>query len=162
MIYKTTVIETTENEIITEIEEKPYKLFYHIDNHIDRLNAYLEANTEYFQAYIQDTLNNKGELWVIAALVDGSIGYYQPHSAQIAINRFKQGHIKWYSERCSACFRNNGPYMIYCDITRFEDIDAEKQGAIITYCKNLINTDSETQLTYSMLYPTMNIGENKK
>ena len=162
MIYKTTVQETEPIEVSEEIEETPYKAFYHIDNHIDRLNAYIEANTEYFKAVVEDALNNKGELWVIAALVDGSIGYYQPNSAHITLERFKQGEIKWYSERCSACFRNNGPYMIYCDVERFKEIDTDKQDAIIDYCKALIDADNETQLSYSMLYPTMNIKKSEK
>ena len=156
MIYKTTVKETEPTETIEEIEEIPFKTFYHLPT-LERLNGYLIANGEYFKAAIDETLRDKGDLWVIAALVDGSIGYYQPRSASVTLDRFKAGDIHFYSERCSACFRNNGPYMIYCDIERFNEIDTDKQNAIVEYCKQIMNTDNETQLSYSMLYPTLNI-----
>lgn len=55
--------------------------------------------------FINETLEQKGEDWVVAALVDGSIGYYGAQSARIIVEEFKRGETENYSERCIALYK---------------------------------------------------------
>ena len=55
--------------------------------------------------FINETLEQKGEDWVVAALVDGSIGYYGAQSARIVVEEFKRGETENYSERCIALYK---------------------------------------------------------
>ena len=69
---------------------------------------------------INKTIEEKGEDWLCAALVDGSIGYYTPTSARIIVQEFKRGETENYSERCIALYRCNLLKEIVHDIRSFE------------------------------------------
>ena len=69
---------------------------------------------------INKVLEEKGEDWLCAALVDGSIGYYSPTSARIIVREFKRGETENYSERCIALYKCNLLKELVHDIRSFE------------------------------------------
>lgn len=71
--------------------------------------------------YVNRILEEKGEDWLCAALVDGSIGYYTPTSARIIVQEFKRGETENYSERCIALYRCNLLKELVHDIRSFEN-----------------------------------------
>lgn len=80
--------------------------------------------------FVNKTLEEKGEDWLCAALVDGSIGYYTPASARIIVQEFKRGETESYSERCIALYRCNLLKEMIHDIRSFERRENyDKEGA---------------------------------
>jgi len=65
---------------------------------------YLESITP---EILKTIIDEKGRPWVVAAMVDGSIGYHTPKHAEILIDRFLSGKEKDYCERCDACFKSD-------------------------------------------------------
>ena len=70
---------------------------------------------------VNKILEEKGENWLCAALVDGSIGYYTPTSAKIIVQEFERGETENYSERCIALYRCNLLKELVHDIRSFEN-----------------------------------------
>lgn len=69
---------------------------------------------------IQKALIDKGEDWVIAALVHISIGYFDPHSARRTLKQYLDGDKENWCERCLALYGSNAEKMIISDISAFE------------------------------------------
>jgi len=112
--------------------------------------GYDERGLNVFKTY----LAKYGTEWGIAALIDGSIGYYTYQSAKnfiihIADKRF------WYAERTGACFNGDPLKEILTDLARFEGIPKDKQNRILKFVEKTKNLSSEQQMTISMLYPTI-------
>jgi hypothetical protein len=55
-------------------------------------------------ADMKKLLDEKGKQWLVAAMVEGSIGYHTPRHAEILIERAISGETKDWCERCYACF----------------------------------------------------------
>jgi hypothetical protein len=72
---------------------------------------------------IEAVLRDKGENWLIAAMVDGSIGYHSPGDARRLIAQYKDGARQCGLERCIACFGWDLEKMILWDIHRFTFLD---------------------------------------
>ncbi|MDG6995602.1 MAG: hypothetical protein JRN52_06750 [Nitrososphaerota archaeon] len=80
--------------------------------------------------FINETLEQKGEDWVVAALVDGSIGYYTAQSARIVVEEFKRGETENYSERCIALYKCNLLSEMVHDIKYFQRREeSDQKGA---------------------------------
>ena len=81
-----------------------------------------EFDEEVFLEWIMvnKIIEEKGEDWLCAALVDGSIGYYTPDSARIIVREFKRGETENYSERCIALYKCNLLKELVHDIRSFE------------------------------------------
>jgi hypothetical protein len=107
--------------------------------------------------YIQKALDEHGDMWTIAAMVDGSIGYHTPRHAKILIERFRRGDRIDYCERCIACFDDNLVNMMFCDIVRMEQLEPERREKLIAFCESLSKASDEIQGAYSMLYPTHHV-----
>ena len=91
-----------------------------------------EIEEESFLAWIfvNRTLEEKGEDWLCAALVDGSIGYYTSTSARIIVQEFKRDETESYSERCIALYRCNLLKEMIHDIRSLESRENyDKEGA---------------------------------
>ena len=58
-------------------------------------------------------LEEKGMDWLVAALIEGSIGYHSPKHAKILVERAVAGEVKDYCERCVACFN--------CDLMKMQE-----------------------------------------
>ena len=70
--------------------------------------------------FVNKTIEQNGEDWVSAALVDGSIGYYGPESAGIVVEEFKRGETENFSERCMALYKCDLLKELVHDIKYFE------------------------------------------
>jgi len=109
---------------------------------------------------ISQILKEKGETWVMAAMIESSIGYHTPLHAKNLIEKFKAGKYKDYCERCAACFNCNLVDMMHKDITYFEYLEEskpEKVRRLQQFVEKAINLDPMQQWTISMLWPTHEI-----
>jgi hypothetical protein len=107
---------------------------------------------------IETTLQEKGKEWIIAAMVDGSVGYHDPEHAERLIRDYLNGIRESWCERCIACFDADLEKMILSDIEMFERLeqrDPEKTKRIIEFVQRLMKTDETTRMTVSMMYSTM-------
>ena len=109
---------------------------------------------------IDEAIEQKGELWVIAALVDGSIGYHTPSHARRIVENWKKGERKDYCERCMALYGCDLQKMMQEDINKLEwteNNNPEKAERLLKAMEHFAKLDDETQTSLSMMYPTMNI-----
>ena len=107
---------------------------------------------------LQKLVDEKGMPWLVAAMVEGSIGYHTPRHAEVVIESALSGKTKDYCERCDACFRTDLFEMINYDVglmLRLEDRDPEKVTRLIGTVKMISGMNSEAQTTISLAYPTM-------
>lgn len=79
-----------------------------------------------------------GEDWIIAAIVDGSIGYSDPAHAKILLKHYLEGSRQDWCERCLACYRGDLEKMLLADVDRFFYYETRPGGAehnrrVITY-----------------------------
>jgi len=106
------------------------------------------------------TIKEKGKLWAIAAMIDGSIGYHTYVSAEIRIRELIEGRYVSGSERCLACFGGNAIEEISHDFKYFkavEERNLEKAKRIIAFVEKTAKMSQMGQWAISSLYPTMNI-----
>ena len=110
--------------------------------------------------YVNKILEEKGEDWIVAAMVEGSIGYHTPKHARALIRRFRKGERKDYCERCIACFKCDLVEMIWWDVVRFEELeerDPKKVKRLLEFVRGVEQLDEEGQIAVSLMYPTMSI-----
>jgi len=106
---------------------------------------------------IEQTLKEKGELWLIAAMIEGSIGYHSPEHAKRLIRDYMNGKRNDGCERCYCCYGSNLQEMIMRDVEYFlylEKHNQEKVERIMEYAKQTMNFSDIEQMTASMMYPT--------
>ena len=103
---------------------------------------------------IQKALEEKGKLWVISAMVEGSIGYHSPSHAKRLIEKYLNGAKEDYCERCIAIYDCDLERMILSDIRVFGYEIAERQQQIIEYAKQVMNLKEHVQTSLGLLYPT--------
>ena len=84
---------------------------------------------------------------MVAALVDGSIGYYGPASARIVVEEFKRGETENYSERCIAIFRCDLLKELVHDIKYFERREENDKEAARELIKRIQETESANEDT---------------
>ena len=73
--------------------------------------------------WLSAVIENKGIDWVIAAMVEGSIGYHTPSGAKKLIDNFIEGVKESFCERCYCCYKANLELMILNDIEGFERLE---------------------------------------
>jgi hypothetical protein len=109
-------------------------------------------------ADLEKLVDDKGKPWLVAAMVEGSIGYHTPRHAEVLIERALSGQTRDYCERCDACFGTDLFEMINYDVglmLRLEDRDAAKASRLIDTVKIIAGMSSEAQMSVSLAYPTM-------
>jgi hypothetical protein len=109
---------------------------------------------------LSNILKEKGMDWLVAALIDGSIGYHSPKHAKILIERAVAGEAKDCCERCMACFNCDLMKMIERDVKIFERLEArdpQRSERIVSVAKQIANLDEEGQSLVSLAYPTMGV-----
>lgn len=109
------------------------------------------------QISIEEILEQKGESWVIAAMIDGSCGYHSARHAQGLIEDYLSGKRTDGCERCYCCFNSDLEAMIAHDVTGFSFIEKhnpEKVTRVIEYAKRTMKLDDIEALTASCMYPT--------
>ena len=105
------------------------------------------------------TEEERGEDWVVAAMVEGSLGYHTPQHARNLIKRFREGIKEDWCERCLAMFQGNLLRMMYYDIRIFERVeekDPERAKRIIKFVRNVEKLKPEEQIMVGLRYPAMN------
>ena len=105
-------------------------------------------------------IEKKGMDWLVAALIEGSIGYHSPKHARILIECALAGEVKDYCERCVACFDCDLMKMIERDVEIFESLEArdpQRSERIVSVAKQIANLDEEGQSLVSLAYPTMGV-----
>src|SRR3990172_11026925 len=93
-------------------------------------------------------LEEKGMDWLIAAMIEGSIGYHSPKHAKILIERAIAGEVTDYCERCVACFNCDLMKMIERDVDIFERLEArdpQRSERIVCFSKQIAKLDEERQ-----------------
>jgi hypothetical protein len=109
---------------------------------------------------LKKVFDEKGMDWLIAAMVDGSIGYHSPTHAKRLIESALAGETKDWCERCTACFDNDLLQMIGCDVRRMQYIEQgnpAKFNRVMEAVRQISGLTQEQQGTVGLLYPTMRI-----
>ncbi len=109
---------------------------------------------------LKKILEGKGMDWLIAAMVEGSIGYHSPLGARRLIERALAGETKDYCERCLACFKGDLLLMIESDIEGMRYIEGKnpkKFKRVMDTVKQIATLTPEQQMTAGLMYPTMGI-----
>lgn len=117
-----------------------------------------EVEAKENSAKIVKLIGNHDEDWLIAAMVEGSIGYYSPNIAQNVLKGMKESGSS-YSERNMACFRGDAVQELDYDIKQFERLEKtqpEKARELISFVKRAKKvSDFGTNGTFSFLYPAI-------
>lgn len=105
---------------------------------------------------VRDYVERKGIDWCVAALVDGSAGYYWYDTAKRFVENLLRGR-NWVTERTGACFRGNAAREALFDFANFERLeerDPERVKRIVEFVKRSAGLDTAEAWTFSALYPT--------
>jgi len=100
------------------------------------------------------------EIWLISAIVDGSVGYYTPSEAKRLLEDWKAGKRKCYSERCMALYGEDLGKMLLSDFRKFEYLHQRGLSApvverIRAWMEIEKNIDTATAMELSLVYPTL-------
>jgi hypothetical protein len=96
--------------------------------------------------------------WMVAALVEGSLGYHSPAGARRTVESYRAGERRNYSERCLAMYGGDLEPMIIHDVALFKEIekhDPERARRIIQFAERVQKLPEEEQIGVGLLYPTM-------
>lgn len=105
-------------------------------------------------------IKKRGMDWLIAAMVEGSIGYHSPKHAKRIIEEALEGKTEDYCERCMACYGGDLFNMIESDIRDMEYLEEKvpkRYARILETVKAISSLDAEGQQTAGLMYPTMGI-----
>jgi len=100
-------------------------------------------------------------IWLVAAMVDGSVGYYTPQAAESQIRGFLNGRNVSYAERTICLYKCDLALEILSDVRYFlslEEINEERVRKIVNFVRKWYEIDVEDwakSKTISMMYPTM-------
>lgn len=106
---------------------------------------------------LEKMIDEKGEDWMIAALVYGSIGYYSPHFAKIHLDRLRNRAFDS-NERVDACFAGDSSRELEHDTRNFsswEAIHPDKASELVDFVKKTKQvTDFAFNAGFSAAAPT--------
>jgi hypothetical protein len=109
---------------------------------------------------LKKVLEEKGMDWLIAAMVEGSIGYHSPPGARKLIEGALTGETRDYCERCLACFKGDLLQMIDHDVKGMQYIE-EKNPAkfkrVMEAVRQISGMIQEQQMIIGLMYPTIGI-----
>lgn len=103
------------------------------------------------------TLEEMGEDWVVAAMIEGSIGYHSPAHARRIIENVRKGETEDYCERCAACFGRDLLAMVKYDIDGFKHVSPAKVDRLVKTIQQLEKMSDMQQATFGLMYPTAGI-----
>jgi len=113
-----------------------------------------EEKSHEAEAKIRAVHAEKGEAWIIAAMMDGSVGYYYPAFAQKQIRQYMKGDKESWAERTMAIYECDLEAEILHDITAFEYKTEEQRQHLIELATNYLEGSYEDQMYLSLMYPT--------
>ncbi|MFA7206305.1 MAG: hypothetical protein WC102_08260 [Saccharofermentanales bacterium] len=117
-----------------------------------------KATIEEMRAEIDGALKNKGDDWVIAALIDGSIGYHTYNDAKRLIQSYKDGETEDWCERCMACYGCSLIHMMYSDVHRMfinEEHCPNLIAPLLNRVKSMSILNDSDSMMVSLAYPTL-------
>ncbi|MEM2447872.1 MAG: hypothetical protein QXT14_02840 [Candidatus Bathyarchaeia archaeon] len=109
--------------------------------------------------YIRKALDKYGELWVISAIIEGSVGYHTYESAKNMLEYVLESRF-WLCERTSCIFDGDASLEIAHDIYHFEELmerDPERVRRIMELVRRLEKLSWEQAVAVSLMYPTIPI-----
>jgi len=106
---------------------------------------------------ILNTLEEKGDDWVVAAMIEGSIGYHSVEDARLLIQNIKNGRTMDACERCLSCFKVDLLAMVRYDIDGFKRVRPEKVERLVSAVQQLEKLSTVQQMTFGLLYPTAGV-----
>jgi len=104
---------------------------------------------------VKQVVDEKGMTWLVAALVEGSLGYYTPAVAKVMVETLLKG--KPYCSERTALF-GDPLYEVEHAVEWFEYIEKtrpDKAQRIIEFVKEMEKRDDIDQLTMGLMYPSM-------
>jgi len=107
---------------------------------------------------LKKILDEKGMDWLVAAMVEGSIGYHSPPGARRLIEGALAGETKDYCERCLACFKGDLLQMIESEGMRcVEEKNQKKFKRVMDAFRQIASLNAQGQTAAGLMYPTMGI-----
>lgn len=109
--------------------------------------------------YVRTRVEKYGMLWAIAAVIDGSVGYYSFDSAERLIESVLENRF-FLCERTSAIYGCDASLEAASDFYYMEQMmkeNPERAKRLMEFVERLKGLDWGEALTVSMLYPTMGI-----
>lgn len=110
---------------------------------------------------IEKALTEKGELWAIAAIVDGSIGYFDPHGARRTLGYYIVGRRQDYCERCYCLYGGDLEKMLLEDIRRWHYFEKECPESFARTMKFIEAWSKQPEEPFGgaigLAYPTINL-----
>jgi hypothetical protein len=109
---------------------------------------------------IAKAIEEKGEDWMVAALVDGSIGYHSPKHARKLVQEYVEGQRQDWCERCMCCYRCDLEAMILSDVRYFRQREANNPAAasrLIEYCRRVEKLSDIDQTTIGLMFPSLSL-----
>ncbi len=108
-------------------------------------------------AKMKEVIEEKGELWAIAAMIDGSIGYHTVNSARDHIQRYLAGEEKCWCERALATRGGSLVREVEHDLERFlwlEESNPKRVKRVLKYVEALLERSEIEQVQAGLMYPT--------
>lgn len=106
---------------------------------------------------IEQIIKEKGMDWLVAAMVDGSIGYHSPKGAKQLINMALAGGTRDACERCLACFGGDLLEMIEFDVRGFSHVSEARADRLVKFVQAAGNLTPIQEMGLSAMYPTMGV-----
>ncbi len=106
---------------------------------------------------ILKTLEEKGEDWIVAAMIEGSIGYHSVKGARILIEDIRKRRTTNACERCIACFKGDLLSMVKYDIDGFKRVSPAKVERLVRTVQQLEKFSTVQQMTFGLMYPTAGV-----
>lgn len=109
---------------------------------------------------LKKIVEEKGKLWAVAAMVEGSIGYHSPKSAEIRVRALMEDRYVPGCERSFAVFAGDSIAELEYDFKYFkavEESNPERAKRIMQIVEKVAKWKHENQIGFGLLYPTLNI-----
>jgi hypothetical protein len=110
------------------------------------------------KAEVERLVKEKGLDWLIAAMVEGSLGYHSPKHARMVIERALAGETKDYCERCMSSYGTDLLAMIEIDVRNMERLEARNPGRcgdIVRDVGRMAGMSAEEQQIAGLMYPSV-------
>ena len=120
--------------------------------------AQMDRTHDDMRMNIQKALDEKGDNYVIAALIEGSIGYHTHDHAKRIVADFRNGEEKCYCERAAALYNYDLLLMVDDDVRlmqRIEEFNPDRVKHLIAFTEATSKLDSEKQETLGLMFPTL-------
>ncbi|MFZ2411581.1 MAG: hypothetical protein WAW23_08430 [Candidatus Methanoperedens sp.] len=106
---------------------------------------------------ILEVLNEKGLNWVVAAMIEGSVGYHSATHAMTLIEDIKNSATTDACERCMACFKGDLLAMVKYDLDGFSHVSQPKVDRLVNAVSQLGKLSPVQQMTFGLMYPTTRV-----